>query len=336
MLPHCSVWTQRNSWRTLATIPGRFTTAVTPKRPAPWLVLPNREVRRRTTKGGERSRASIRSSRILALHRDCKGRTELTAEKFRYQGLTPTLIRQARRFASRDRNVHDDLGCASAAASTLAKLSQGSARPSCRAPRSDDQIHRVRQTLPKDKTRLKLLAISDLSLSTERAGAQSWRSRRQSRRRGRRSSLSQAGLFHRLHKRIARRLKRCRPQRGATAGNRLSRTPALVVWVVWRKIRSIRRFRPDPRGTSATALPSTQFPFGIGGPRSMAEPDATWGVLLGLQAQSSVGREGCRGQTCLGKRSACAASDRRTVQLFLACASLWLRDRRWLGSNCEL
>lgn len=65
---------------------------------APTMVAANnREVRRRTTKSGERSRASIPPRELLALHRECKGQTELTAEKLQVsRDYAYFLIRQAR------------------------------------------------------------------------------------------------------------------------------------------------------------------------------------------------------------------------------------------------
>ena len=65
---------------------------------APTMVAaPNREIRRRTTKSGERSRASIPPSELLALHRDCKGQTARTAEKLQVsRDYAYFLIRQAR------------------------------------------------------------------------------------------------------------------------------------------------------------------------------------------------------------------------------------------------
>lgn len=73
---------------------------------APTLVAaPNREIRRRTTKGGERSRASIPPAELLALHRDCKGQTELTAEKLQVsRDYAYLLIRQARQAIRQQRH----------------------------------------------------------------------------------------------------------------------------------------------------------------------------------------------------------------------------------------
>ena len=59
--------------------------------------MANREIRRRTTKSGERSRASIPPDEILALHAECKGQTELTAKKLQVsRDYAYYLIRQAR------------------------------------------------------------------------------------------------------------------------------------------------------------------------------------------------------------------------------------------------
>lgn len=65
---------------------------------APTMVAaPNREIRRRTTKSGERSRASIPPSELLALNRDCKGQTARTAEKLQVsRDYAYFLVRQAR------------------------------------------------------------------------------------------------------------------------------------------------------------------------------------------------------------------------------------------------
>ena len=65
---------------------------------APTMVAaPNREIRRRTTRSGERSRASIPPLELLELHRECKGQTELTAEKLQVsRDYAYFLIRQAR------------------------------------------------------------------------------------------------------------------------------------------------------------------------------------------------------------------------------------------------
>ena len=61
------------------------------------VAAPNREIRRRITKSGERSRASIPPAELLALHRECKGQTELTAEKLKVsRDYAHFLIRQAR------------------------------------------------------------------------------------------------------------------------------------------------------------------------------------------------------------------------------------------------
>ena len=65
---------------------------------APTMVAaPNREIRRRITKSGERSRASIPPAELLVLHRECKGQTALTAEKLQVsRDYAYFLIRQAR------------------------------------------------------------------------------------------------------------------------------------------------------------------------------------------------------------------------------------------------
>ena len=65
---------------------------------APTMVAaPNREIRRRITKSGERSRASIPPAELLVLHRECKGQTERTAEKLKVsRDYAYFLIRQAR------------------------------------------------------------------------------------------------------------------------------------------------------------------------------------------------------------------------------------------------
>ena len=59
--------------------------------------MANREIRRRKTKSGERSRASIPPAELLALHSECKCQTELTAEKLQVsRDYAYFLIRQAR------------------------------------------------------------------------------------------------------------------------------------------------------------------------------------------------------------------------------------------------
>lgn len=69
---------------------------------------------------------------------------------------------------------------------------------------------------PTRQTRLKLLAISDLSLSTDELGLNPQALPLPKRASGAGADPFVAALlFHRIHKRIAR-MKRCRPQRAAT------------------------------------------------------------------------------------------------------------------------
>ena len=67
---------------------------------------------------------------------------------------------------------------------------------------------------PRTQTRLKLLAIRDLSLSADELGLNPQALPLPKQTRGADPFVA-ALLFHRIHKRIAR-LKRCRPQRPAT------------------------------------------------------------------------------------------------------------------------
>ena len=69
---------------------------------------------------------------------------------------------------------------------------------------------------PRTQTRLKLLAISDLSLSADELGLNPQAHPPPKQRSSGADPFVAALLFHRIHKRIAR-LKRCRPQRPATS-----------------------------------------------------------------------------------------------------------------------
>ena len=99
---------------------------------------------------------------------------------------------------------------------TLAKLSR--ARLARLAGLSEATIKFIEfdKHCPRTQTRLKLLAISDLSLSTAELGLnpQALPPPKLQRSSGADPFVA-ALLFHRIHKRIAR-LKRCRPQRAAT------------------------------------------------------------------------------------------------------------------------